>query len=73
MECELTGFADSGIEFSVEYWVEGIEDKTGKYRSQVLFAIWNALKRADVEIPFPQRVLHHRGLPDIAVKGRTAM
>lgn len=72
VECELTGFADSGIEFSVEYWVEGIEDKTGKYRSQVLFAIWNALKRADVEIPFPQRVLHHRGLPDFAVRGRTA-
>jgi len=65
VECELTAFADSGITFSVEYWVEGIEDKTGKYRSQVLFAIWNALKGAGLEIPFPQRVVHHRGMPDV--------
>lgn len=72
VECELTAFADSGVEFSVEYWVEGIEDKTGKYRSQVLFAIWNALKNEGVEIPFPQRVVHHRGLPDFDVETRDA-
>ncbi|MEZ5750787.1 MAG: mechanosensitive ion channel [Paracoccaceae bacterium] len=62
VECELTAFADSGVEFSVEYWVEGIEDLTGKYRSDVLFAIWNALKAEQIEIPFPQRVVHHKGL-----------
>jgi len=65
-ECELKAFADSGVEFSVEYWVEGIEDVTGKYQSDVLFAIWNALKAEGVEIPFPQRVLHHVGLPQPA-------
>jgi small-conductance mechanosensitive channel len=70
VECELTGFADSGIEFSVEYWVEGIEDLTGKYRSDVLFAIWNALKAENIEIPFPQRVVHHRGLPAFEVETR---
>lgn len=63
VECELKAFADSGVEFSVEYWVEGIEDVTGKYQSDVLFAIWNALKAAEIEIPFPQRVVHHKGLP----------
>jgi small-conductance mechanosensitive channel len=62
-ECELKAFADSGVEFSVEYWVEGIEDVTGKYQSDVLFAIWNALRAEGIEIPFPQRVLHHKGLP----------
>lgn len=65
-ECELKAFADSGVEFSVEYWVEGIEDVTGKYQSDVLFAIWNALRAEDIEIPFPQRVLHHVGLPPAA-------
>ena len=60
-ECELKAFADSGVEFSVEYWVEGIEDVTGKYQSDVLFAIWTALHAEVIEIPFPQRVLHHKG------------
>lgn len=63
VECELKALADSGIEFTVEYWVEGIEDLTGKYRSEVLFAVWTALKAEAIEIPYPQRVLHHRGLP----------
>ncbi|SLN42602.1 putative MscS family protein.1 precursor [Roseovarius gaetbuli] len=61
-ECELKAFADSGVEFSVEYWVEGIEDLTQKYRSDVLFAIWNVLKANNIEIPYPQRVVHHKGL-----------
>ena len=72
VECELTAFADSGIEFSVEYWVEGIEDLTGKYRSEVMFAIWNALKAEEIEIPFPQRVVHHKGLPALEAEARSA-
>ena len=72
VECELTAFADSGIEFSVEYWVEGIEDLTGKYRSEVMFPIWNALKAEEIEIPFPQRVVHHKGLPALEAEARSA-
>ncbi len=62
-DCELRGFGDSGIDFAVEFWVNGIDDGKNKYSSDVLFLIWNALKEAEIEIPYPQRVLHHRGLP----------
>lgn len=62
-ECELKAFGESGVDFSVEYWVDGIEDVTGKYQSDVLFAIWNALRAEGIEMPYPQRVVHHRGLP----------
>ncbi|MBQ0752188.1 MAG: mechanosensitive ion channel [Roseovarius sp.] len=62
-ECELKAFGESGVDFSVEYWVDGIEDVTGKYQSDVLFAIWNVLRAAGIEMPYPQRVVHHRGLP----------
>jgi small-conductance mechanosensitive channel len=61
-ECELKAFGESGVDFSVEYWVDGIEDVTGKYQSDVLFAIWNVLRARGVEMPYPQRVVHHRGL-----------
>jgi potassium-dependent mechanosensitive channel len=56
-DCELRGFGDSGIDFGVEYWVAGIDDGKNKYQSQVLFAIWNALKAAKIEIPYPHRVI----------------
>ena len=59
-DCELAGFGDSGIDFSVEYWVEGIDDGKNRYASEVRFLIWNALKEAGVEIPFPQREIRFR-------------
>ncbi|MEO3417235.1 mechanosensitive ion channel domain-containing protein [Roseovarius sp. CAU 1744] len=62
-DCELRAFADSGVEFAVEFWVNGIDDGKNRFTPQVLFAIWNALKEHDIEIPFPQRVVHHKGLP----------
>lgn len=56
-DCELKGFGESGIDFAVEYWVNGIDDGRNKYASQVLFAIWNALKAVGIEIPYPHRVV----------------
>ena len=61
-DCELRAFGDSGVEFAVEFWVNGIDDGRNRFTPQVLFAIWNALKAHDIEIPFPQRVVHHVGL-----------
>ena len=58
VECELRSFGDSAVVFGVEYWVNGIEDLTDKFKSRVLFAIWGALKAEGIEMPFPQRVLH---------------
>ena len=60
-ECELKAFGDSGVEFSVEFWVNGIEDRTGSYQSPALFAIWNALKAEGITIPYPRRVVELRG------------
>ncbi|MEO0939390.1 MAG: mechanosensitive ion channel domain-containing protein [Pseudomonadota bacterium] len=56
-DCELRAFGDSGVQFAVEFWVNGIDDGANKYTSDVLFLIWNALKDAGIEIPYPQRVV----------------
>jgi len=60
-DCELKGFGDSGIDFGVEYWVNGIDDGRNKYASKVLFAIWNTLKDEGIEIPYPHRVVEIKG------------
>ncbi len=60
-DCELRGFGDSGVDFAVEFWVNGLDDGPNKYTSDVLFLIWNALKDAGVEIPYPQRVVEIKG------------
>ena len=59
-DCELRGFGDSGIDFAVEFWVNGIDDGKNKFTPKVLFAIWNALKENDIEIPYPHRVVEFK-------------
>ncbi|WP_371229381.1 mechanosensitive ion channel family protein [Roseovarius sp. 2305UL8-3] len=61
-DCELRAFGDSGVEFAVEFWVNGIDDGKNRFTPVVMMTIWNALKDNDIEIPFPQQVVHHRGL-----------
>jgi len=60
-DCELRGFGESGIDFSVEFWVNGIDDGRHKYTSDVLFRIWNVLKDNDIQIPYPHRVVEFKG------------
>ena len=60
-DCELRGFGDSGIDFAVEFWVNGIDDGPNKYTSDVLFVIWNALKENGITIPYPHRVVEMTG------------
>lgn len=59
-DCELRGFGESSVDFAVEYWVAGIDDGKNKYGSPVLFAVWNALKEARIEMPYPRRVVELR-------------
>ncbi len=60
-ECELKRFGESTVDFSVEFWVSGLDGGKNKYLSPVLFAIWNALKAEGIEMPYPQRVVHIKG------------
>lgn len=59
-DVELRGLGGSGIDFAVEYWVNGIDDGRSTYASQVLIAVWNALKTAGTGIPYPHRVAELR-------------
>ncbi len=60
-DCELRGFGDSGVDFAVEFWIEGIDDGANKFSSDVLFLIWNALKEHEITIPYPHRVVELSG------------
>jgi len=63
-DVELRGFGDSGVDFAVEFWVNGLDDGKNKYTSQIRFLIWNALKDANIEIPYPRRVIELRGFEE---------
>lgn len=54
-DCEIVEFADSGVVFQLEYWIEGIDDGRNRVGSDLLMIIWQTLHDHRIAIPFPQR------------------
>ncbi len=56
----LSAFGADGLEFTVGYWINDIENGQLNLRSDVNLAILAALRANHIDIPFPQRVVHNR-------------
>lgn len=56
----LTTFGADGLEFKVGYWVADPENGTDSLRSLVNLDILRALRENQIDIPYPQRVVHTR-------------
>ena len=54
-DLELREFGAYGINFAVEFWVDGIDDGVNKFTSDLNFIIWRALKKHGITMPLPQR------------------
>ncbi len=57
----LREFADNGINLELSVWIRDPEEGQLNLRSELNWAIWEAFKRAGIEIPYPQRVVHMVG------------
>ncbi len=62
-DAEIQGFADSGIDILVEFWMEGIDDGRNRVGGDLLLMIWDTLQQHGIEIPFPQREIKILGQP----------
>jgi len=56
----LSSFGVDGLEFTVGYWVADPENGSLNLKSQINLEILKALRANQIEIPFPQRVVHTR-------------
>jgi small-conductance mechanosensitive channel len=66
----LSAFAADGLELTVAFWIADPEHGIANVRSEVNLALLRRLEALGVEIPFPQRVVHHRGMPPPVVDPR---
>lgn len=62
-KCLLMGFGDSSIDLELRFWIADPQNGVNSVRSAVMLKIWDALKEAGIEIPFPQRDLHLKTAP----------
>ncbi|MDM0022991.1 mechanosensitive ion channel family protein [Variovorax saccharolyticus] len=59
----LLNFAPDGLEFTLNFWVADPDKGRDNLRSAVNVAILAELRRAGIEIPYPQRVVRVESLP----------
>jgi small-conductance mechanosensitive channel len=56
---QLTGFGADGLDLAVYFWIADPENGQGNVKSDVNLALLRTLGAADVEIPYPQRVVRN--------------
>jgi len=71
-EAFFDAYGDSSINFDLLVWMDLRNIGEKRLRSQLYYSIFEALKKAGIEIPFPQRDLHIRtGMPAMPQLGQT--
>jgi small-conductance mechanosensitive channel len=58
----LTAFGADGLEFGAHYWVDEQQPGLLTLKSEINISILQLLKDNNIEIPYPQRVLHTRAV-----------
>jgi small-conductance mechanosensitive channel len=56
----FVGYGDNSIDFQLLFWIDARTTARRKVRSALYFSIFDALKQANIEIPFPQRDVYIR-------------
>ena len=59
----LTNFAPDGLEFTLNFWIADPDKGKDNVRSPINVAILEGLRKAKIDIPYPQRVLRVESLP----------
>ena len=66
--CQLAEFAADGMNLTINFWIADPENGQGNVRSDVNLAVLDVFEREGIEIPVPQRVMHHIGADPSAGK-----
>jgi len=61
--CLMTGFGDSSVDFELRVWIDTPAYGVRNMMSVVYFAIWDAFKANNIEIPYPQRDVYIKEQP----------
>lgn len=56
--CHIVGFGDNSVDFILRFWIHDPTAGLTNVRGDVYLSVWDTLKEANIEIPFPQRDVH---------------
>jgi small-conductance mechanosensitive channel len=62
--CHITEFGDNGVNLMLRFWIEDPASGVANVKGDVYLAIWDKFKERDVELPFPQRDIYIKNIPE---------
>lgn len=68
-QCHLVGFGDNSVDLELRFWLEDPESGTANVKSEVLLGVWDRFQEHNIDIPYPQRDIHIKEMPDSETVG----
>ena len=66
--CLLTGFGDNSVQLELRVWLNDPQNGLGPLKSELLMGVWRRFKEEGIVLPYPQRVLYHKSIPEILIR-----
>ncbi len=66
--CLLAGFGDSTVNLELRVWLNDPQNGVGSLKSDLLWGIWRRFREQGIELPFPQRDLHLKSIPEVRIR-----
>ena len=69
--CLLNGFGDNAVNLELRVWINDPQNGVGSVKSDLLWGIWERFRDHGIDLPFPQKDVHVKTLPEIKVLTRS--
>ncbi len=66
--CLLVGFGDSTVNLEVRVWINDPQNGIASVKSDIFWGIWQRFREHGIELPFAQRDVHLKSIPEITVR-----
>ena len=69
--CLLTGFGDNTVNLELRVWINDPQNGVGAVKSELFWGIWRRFHEHGIELPFPQRDLYLKSIPEVRIQTRS--
>jgi small-conductance mechanosensitive channel len=66
--CLLTGFGDNTVNLELRVWINDPQNGVGAVKSELFWGIWRRFHEHGIELPFPQRDLYLKSIPEVRIQ-----
>jgi small-conductance mechanosensitive channel len=66
--CFLRGFGDNSVNLELRVWLNDPQNGIGSLKSELLWGIWRRFHEHGVELPFPQRDVYLKSIPEVKIR-----